>query len=82
MEIMLFHSVHGLRPAVRSAADRLRAAGHEVRVPDLFEGQTAATAEEGRELKEKIGKEELLRRAVPAAAPYSERGPLYMGFSL
>ncbi|RDG38843.1 dienelactone hydrolase family protein [Streptomyces corynorhini] len=82
MDIMLFHSVYGLRPAVREAADRLRSAGHEVRVPDLFEGQTASSAEEGMELKDRIGKEELLRRAVLAAAPYSERGLVYVGFSL
>ncbi|MER7999190.1 MULTISPECIES: dienelactone hydrolase family protein [unclassified Streptomyces] len=82
MDIMLFHSVYGLRPAVREAADRLRAAGHDVRVPDLYEGQTAETVEEGRELKERIGKEELLRRAILAAAPYSERGLVYAGFSL
>ncbi|MFJ1746785.1 dienelactone hydrolase family protein [Streptomyces sp. NPDC088116] len=82
MDIMLFHSVYGLRPAVRAAADRLRAAGHDVRVPDLFEGQTADTVEAGMELKDKIGKDELLRRAVLAAAPYSERGLVYAGFSL
>ncbi|MFD5031274.1 dienelactone hydrolase family protein [Streptomyces sp. NPDC058405] len=81
MDIMLFHSVQGLRPAVHAAADRLRAAGHEVRVPDLFDGQTAGTVEDGMALKEKIGKEELLRRAVLAAAPYSERGLVYAGFS-
>ncbi|MFD3913181.1 dienelactone hydrolase family protein [Streptomyces sp. NPDC088147] len=82
MDIMLFHSVHGLRPAVHTAADRLRAAGHQVRVPDLFEGQTATSVEEGMALKDKIGKDELLRRAVLAAAPYSERGLVYAGFSL
>ncbi|WP_432753452.1 dienelactone hydrolase family protein [Streptomyces sp. JL2001] len=81
MDIMLFHSVHGLRPAVEAAAERLRAAGHEVHVPDLFEGRTAETVEEGTELKEKIGKDELLRRAILAAAPYSERGLVYAGFS-
>ncbi|MDX3852849.1 dienelactone hydrolase family protein [Streptomyces sp. AK02-01A] len=82
MDIMLFHSVYGLRPAVHAVADRLRAAGHDVRVPDLFEGQTADTVEEGMALKDKIGKDELLRRAVLAAAPYSERGLLYAGLSL
>ncbi|MEU3502447.1 dienelactone hydrolase family protein [Streptomyces hundungensis] len=82
MNIMLFHSVHGMRPAVREAADRLRAAGHEVHVPDLYEGRTAETAEEGARLKDEIGKEELLKRAVLAAAPYSERGLVYAGFSL
>ncbi|MCG7211088.1 dienelactone hydrolase family protein [Streptomyces arenae] len=82
MNIMLFHSTYGLRPAVRDAADRLRAAGHEVWTPDLFEGRTFDTVEEGREFNESIGKEELLKRAVLAAAPYSERGLVYAGFSL
>jgi hypothetical protein len=31
---------------------------------------------------EEIGKDELLKRAVLAAAPYSERGLVYAGFSL
>ncbi|MEU6880737.1 dienelactone hydrolase family protein [Streptomyces sp. NPDC046712] len=81
MDIMLFHSTYGLRPAVEAAAERLRAAGHEVRVPDLFGGQTAETVEEGMALRESIGKEELLKRAVLAAAPYSDRGLVYAGFS-
>ncbi|WP_189260744.1 dienelactone hydrolase family protein [Streptomyces fuscichromogenes] len=82
MNIMLFHSTYGPRPAVREAADRLRAAGHEVWTPDLFEGRTFDTVEEGMEFNESIGKDELLKRAVLAAAPYSERGLVYAGFSL
>ncbi|MFD0339282.1 dienelactone hydrolase family protein [Streptomyces sp. NPDC127117] len=81
MNIMLFHSTYGLRPAVHAAADRLRAAGHEVQVPDLFEGHTFETVEEGLAFKEEVGKDELLRRAVLAAAPYSDRGLVYAGFS-
>ncbi|MEU8759190.1 dienelactone hydrolase family protein [Streptomyces sp. NPDC048659] len=81
MDIMLFHSVYGMRPAVEAAAERLRAAGHQVWTPDLFEGAAAGTVEEGMALRDKIGKDELLRRAVLAAAPYSERGLVYMGFS-
>ncbi|SCE11975.1 Dienelactone hydrolase [Streptomyces sp. DvalAA-43] len=81
MNIMLFHSTYGLRPAVHAAADRLRAAGHEVQVPDLFEGHTFDTVEEGLAFKEEVGKDELLRRAVLAAAPYSDRGLVYAGFS-
>ncbi|MBQ0849717.1 dienelactone hydrolase family protein [Streptomyces sp. NPDC057621] len=82
MNIMLFHSTFGLRPAVRDAADRLRAAGHEVWTPDLFGGRTFETVEEGRVFKDELGKEELLKRAILAAAPYSERGLVYAGFSL
>ena len=79
MNIMLFHSTYGLRPAVHRAADRLRAAGHEVWTPDLFEGRTFDTVEEGMEYKDEMGKDELLKRAVLAAAPYSERGLVYAG---
>ncbi|WP_327119514.1 dienelactone hydrolase family protein [Streptomyces sp. NBC_01341] len=81
MNIMLFHSTYGLRPAVHASADRLRAAGHEVRVPDLFEGHTFGTVEEGMAFKDQVGKDELLKRAVLAAAPYSDQGLVYAGFS-
>ncbi|KAA0931745.1 MULTISPECIES: dienelactone hydrolase family protein [Streptomyces] len=82
MNIMLFHSTYGLRPAVRDAADRLRAAGHEVWTPDLFGGRVFETVEEGRAFQDELGKDELLKRAILAAAPYSERGLVYAGFSL
>lgn len=82
MNIMLFHSTYGLRPAVLDAAARLRDAGHEVWTPDLFEGRTFDTVEEGMAFNEEIGKDELLKRAILAAAPYSERGLVYAGFSL
>ncbi|WP_456844197.1 dienelactone hydrolase family protein [Cellulomonas sp. P5_C6] len=39
-EILLLHHVLGLTDGVRSLADRLRAAGHTVHTPDLFEGRT------------------------------------------
>ncbi|HET9379688.1 MAG TPA: dienelactone hydrolase family protein [Streptomyces sp.] len=82
MNIVLFHSTYGLRPAVREAADRLRSAGHEVWTPDLFEGRVFDTVEDGMAHQDGIGRDELLRRAVLAAAPYSERGLVYAGFSL
>ncbi|MFF3175291.1 dienelactone hydrolase family protein [Streptomyces sp. NPDC057900] len=81
MNIMLFHSTYGLRPSVHAAADRLRAAGHEVRVPDIFAGHTFETVEEGLAFQQETGKEELLKRAVLAAAPYSDSGLVYAGFS-
>lgn len=80
--VVLFHSVYGLRPAVLGAADRLRAAGHEVHTPDLFGGRTADSVEAGEELKDEIGRDELLKRAVTATAPLSEQGLVYAGFSL
>lgn len=81
MNVMLFHSAYGLRPAVRDAAERLRAAGHEVWTPDLFDGRTFETVEDGMAHLEELGRDELLRRAVLAAAPYSGRGLVYAGFS-
>ncbi|MFG2112523.1 dienelactone hydrolase family protein [Streptomyces sp. NPDC048718] len=81
MDIMLFHSTYGLTPSVTAAAERLRAAGHRVWTPDLFDGRTAATVEEGMALRDALGKEELLKRAVLAAAPYSDQGLVYMGLS-
>ncbi|MEU3598097.1 dienelactone hydrolase family protein [Streptomyces sp. NPDC006798] len=82
MDIMLFHSVYGLRPAVRAAAARLEEAGHRVRTPDLFEGRTFETVEEGMAFSDELGRDELLKRAVIAAAPHSGGGLVYMGLSL
>ncbi|WP_418956549.1 dienelactone hydrolase family protein [Streptomyces tritici] len=81
MDIMLFHSLYGLRPAVEAAAERLREAGHRVWTPDLFEGRTADSLEEAMAIGNGIGKDELLKRAVLAAAPHSDRGLVYAGFS-
>ncbi|MFP8963278.1 dienelactone hydrolase family protein [Streptomyces nanhaiensis] len=80
--VVMFHSAYGPRPAVEEAAGRLREAGHEVHTPDLYGGRTAGTVEEGMAIKDGIGRDELLRRAVAATAPLSERGVVYAGFSL
>ena len=82
MTIVLFHSMYGLRPAVEAAAQRLRDAGHTVEVPDLYDGRTTDDAEEGLRIKDEIGRDELLRRAVAASAPLSDKGLVYAGFSL
>ncbi|AZM45548.1 dienelactone hydrolase [Streptomyces sp. WAC 06738] len=82
MAILLFHSTYGLRPAVQVAAERLRAAGHEVVVPDLFGGLVVDTVEDGRAIRDELGVDELLARAVRAAAPHLESGLVYAGFSL
>ncbi|MGW4802884.1 dienelactone hydrolase family protein [Kitasatospora sp. NPDC004272] len=83
-EIVLFHSAYGLRPAVTAAADRLRAAGHTVHTPDLYEGKTFEELEEGMAYRDEVGNDELLRRAVGAVAPLLpvEGGLVYAGFSL
>ncbi|MFI0356572.1 dienelactone hydrolase family protein [Actinomadura sp. 9N407] len=80
--ILLLHSMYGLRPAVHEAAGRLREAGHEVHVPDLYDGRVVDDPEAGIAIKEELGRDELLRRAVSAAAPYADQGLVYAGFSL
>lgn len=65
-EIVVFHSVLGLRPVELGFADRLRAAGHRVTTPDLYGGSTAATLEEGFALKDRVGWATITRRAHEA----------------
>jgi dienelactone hydrolase len=66
--VVIFHSSRGLRPAERAAADRMRAAGHEVVTPDLFEGRATESVEEGIALEEGIGWDVICERAERAVA--------------
>jgi dienelactone hydrolase len=64
VDIVLFHSMLGLRSVELRAADRLRAAGHRVVTPDLYAGLTAATLDEGFRLKDhRIGWATIEQRA-------------------
>ncbi|WP_310974838.1 MULTISPECIES: dienelactone hydrolase family protein [unclassified Amycolatopsis] len=65
-DIVVFHSVLGLRPVELGFADRLRAAGHRVTTPDLFAGRTASTLEEGFAVKDEVGWETITGRARDA----------------
>ncbi|MEV4490769.1 dienelactone hydrolase family protein [Micromonospora coxensis] len=80
-EIVLLHSVFGLRPAVLADAERLRAAGHRVLTPDLYGVPAATTVEEGFALLEKVGQDEVLRRARAALAPLAPETVL-AGYSM
>ena len=46
-EVVLLHHSHGLTTGIVAFADELRRAGHTVHTPDLFEGRTFATLQEG-----------------------------------
>ena len=46
-EVLLFHHAQGLTPGVVAFADELRAAGHIVHTPDLFDGRTFDSIDEG-----------------------------------
>ena len=80
-EIVLFHHVQGLTPGVNAFADELRAAGHTVHTPDLFDGHTFPTLEEGIAHAGAVGFGNLLDRGV-AAAESLGTNLVYGGFSL
>jgi len=46
-EVLLFHHAQGLTPGVKAFADELRSAGHTVHTPDLYDGKTFDTVDEG-----------------------------------
>jgi dienelactone hydrolase len=79
-EVVLFHHVQGLTDGVRAFAEELRAGGHTVHTPDLFDGELPATIEEGIALTQRIGGEVLDERADRAVADLPE-GLVYAGFS-
>jgi dienelactone hydrolase len=79
-EVLLFHHAQGLTPGVRAFADELRAAGHTVHTPDLFDGQTFGSIDEGMAFIKKTGFEELGKRGVRTADDLPAE-LVYAGFS-
>ena len=79
--VILFHHALGLTPGVEAFAERLRASGHIVSVPDLFDGVTFETLDEGVGHVEAAGMERLLAKGVHYAADHSP-DTVYAGFSL
>ena len=79
-EVLLYHHVQGLTAGVRSFADELRQAGHTVHTPDLFDGHTFDTIEEGMASARDAGFGALAERGV-AAAQEIRPDVVYAGFS-
>jgi len=80
-EVVLFHHAQGLTPGVLGFADELREAGHRVHTPDLFEGRTFDTVEDGVAHAQEIGFGEVMERGTRAVEALP--GALvYAGFSL
>jgi dienelactone hydrolase len=79
-ELVLYHHVQGLTEGVQAFADTLREAGHTVHVPDLFDGRTFTTLEDGIAYAQQAGFGTLNDRGVAQA---EELGPalVYAGFS-
>ena len=70
-QVLLFHSVLGLRNAEHEIAAAFQADGHTVVLPDLYDGRSAQSYPEAFELKDAIGDAaiESRARAAVAAAP-------------
>jgi dienelactone hydrolase len=80
-EVVLFHHAQGLTAGVRAFADEVRRAGHVVHVPDLYEGQTFATLDEGLDYAKRTGFGTVLERGLAAVDGLGD-GLVYAGFSL
>lgn len=80
-DVVVFHSVLGLRPGVRRWADRLRAAGHRVHVPDLYDGAVFDAIPAGMEYLERLGGIPALIARGQAAVAHLPREIVYAGFS-
>ncbi len=80
-DVLLFHHAQGLTDGVHAFADRLRQAGHRVTAPDLYDGHTYATLEQGMAHAREAGFQELSDRGVAAADGLPE-DLVYAGLSL
>lgn len=80
-DVVLYHHVQGLTAGVASFADDLRRAGHTVHTPDLFDGRTFSTVEDGMAYAREAGFGLLVERGVAAAGELSSHGVVYAGFS-
>lgn len=80
-DILVFHHALGLTSGIAEFAETLQANGHTVTTPDLFEGRTFATIEEGVAYARETGFGEVLARGERAASDLPE-DLVYVGFSL
>lgn len=80
-EIVLFHSVLGLRTGVLDAAERLRKAGHTVHTPDLFDGEVFDDIAQGQAKFASIGRQGLIERTRSAVESLPAQ-MVYGGFSM
>jgi dienelactone hydrolase len=80
-EVLLFHHAQGQTPGFLAFADELRQGGHTVHTPDLYEGRTFDTLDEGVAYARERGFGRLLQEGVDAARDLPP-GLVYAGFSL
>ena len=80
-EIVLFHHAQGQTTGFLAFADELRAAGHTVHTPDLYDGKTFAALDDGVGYAQQVGFDTILERGRLAAASLPNE-LVYGGFSL
>ena len=79
-EVLLFHHAQGLTPGIVAFADELRAAGHTVHTPDLFDGRTFESIPDGMGFIETTGFDDLRARGIRLADDLPS-GLVYSGLS-
>jgi dienelactone hydrolase len=79
-EVVLYHHVQGLTDGVRAFADEIRRAGHTVHTPDMFDGRTFDTIDDGMAFAREAGFGTLSERGV-AAGEAIRPDVVYAGFS-
>jgi dienelactone hydrolase len=80
-ELVLYHHAQGLTKGVEAFADELRRADHTVHVPDLYEGHTFDTLDEGLAYAKRTGFGTVMERGVTAVEGLGD-ALVYAGFSL
>jgi dienelactone hydrolase len=80
-QVLLFHHAQGLTPGVHAFAEALERAGHEVHVPDLYEGRTFDDLDSGVAYADEVGFGTIVERGR-AAADTLPAELVYLGFSL
>jgi len=80
-EILLFHHAQGQTEGFLAFADRLREAGHTVHTPDMYDGRTFETLDEGLDYAREVGFGNVIARGT-AAADGLPAELVYAGFSL
>jgi dienelactone hydrolase len=79
--VLLFHHAQGQTKGFLAFADELRAGGHTVDTPDLYDGNTFEDLDEGVAYAKKVGFDEILSRGT-ATATDLPLDIVYAGFSL
>jgi len=80
-EVLLFHHAQGRTTGFLAFADELRQAGHTVHTPDLFDGNTFGTVDDGVAYARGVGFDTILENGVQAAEGLPAE-LVYAGFSL